>query len=313
MLSRCEHEVSKIAVRKWELCSFSIEREVHSPSKHVCVSLILNKMCDANCSPEADCTHEESLTCDIDEKSKQLCYTSLCAYDFDYVRFPQRAFEFVYAGDVLLDQDISDVGRLVWDAELVLAHYVDCLYGPPGGESLRGKRILELGAGTGLAGIVAARLGADVTVTEQAKLVGWLTKCVTANFPLDLIHERKVTPPTVSKLEWTSDWLVASEICDAIGGPFDLIIGADIFYIEVLWNAIIVTSTCCTAPGSTLLLSYEQRRSNVSAIFDQFDQLNDATRWKSNELTECDKPDGLLAMARSVANVKVWQVDRLPA
>lgn len=47
-------------------------------------------------------------------------------------------------------QDVADVGSVVWDAEVLLAHYLDLAYGP----LLRGMRVLELGAGTGLAGIV---------------------------------------------------------------------------------------------------------------------------------------------------------------
>lgn len=48
-------------------------------------------------------------------------------------------------------QDVADVGSVVWDAEVVLAHYLDLVYG----SKLRGRRVLELGAGTGLAGIVS--------------------------------------------------------------------------------------------------------------------------------------------------------------
>ena len=34
--------------------------------------------------------------------------------------------------------------------------------------ALRGKRVLELGSGTGLAGMVAAMLGATVCITDQS-------------------------------------------------------------------------------------------------------------------------------------------------
>lgn len=48
-------------------------------------------------------------------------------------------------------QDVADVGSVVWDAEVLLAHYLDQAYG----SRLNGMRVLELGAGTGLAGIVS--------------------------------------------------------------------------------------------------------------------------------------------------------------
>ncbi len=43
------------------------------------------------------------------------------------------------------------MGSVVWDAEVLLAHYLDRAYG----SRLQGMRVLELGAGTGLAGIVS--------------------------------------------------------------------------------------------------------------------------------------------------------------
>lgn len=54
--------------------------------------------------------------------------------------------------------EVGDVGCVVWDAALVLLKYMettdfDC------GRGWQGKRILELGAGTGVVGIQAAILG----------------------------------------------------------------------------------------------------------------------------------------------------------
>jgi hypothetical protein len=54
-------------------------------------------------------------------------------------------------------------GGAVWDAAVVLAQYVHSL----GSTALRGAAVIELGAGTGLPGIAAARLGADVTLTDR--------------------------------------------------------------------------------------------------------------------------------------------------
>lgn len=53
---------------------------------------------------------------------------------------------------------VGDVGCVVWDAALVLLKYMetadfDC------GRGWQGKRILELGAGTGVVGIQASILG----------------------------------------------------------------------------------------------------------------------------------------------------------
>ena len=57
--------------------------------------------------------------------------------------------------------EIGDVGCVVWDAALVLASYLETSdWLTNSRESLLlNKRVLELGAGTGLVGLQAAHLG----------------------------------------------------------------------------------------------------------------------------------------------------------
>ena len=56
---------------------------------------------------------------------------------------------------------IGDVGCVVWDAAIVLASYLetDDFMDQDGSNTLEGKRVLELGAGTGLVGLQAACSG----------------------------------------------------------------------------------------------------------------------------------------------------------
>ena len=55
---------------------------------------------------------------------------------------------------------IGDVGCVVWDAALVLTKFLEHnSYFPDG--FWKGKRVLELGAGTGIVGLGAAALGYD--------------------------------------------------------------------------------------------------------------------------------------------------------
>jgi len=56
-------------------------------------------------------------------------------------------------------------GVVLWPAAIALAHEVATR-----ADDFRGKRVLELGAGTGLPGIVAASLGAAVVQTDRAEL-----------------------------------------------------------------------------------------------------------------------------------------------
>eukprot|EP00193_Tetraselmis_chui_P005476 CAMPEP_0177755450 /NCGR_PEP_ID=MMETSP0491_2-20121128/2573_1 /TAXON_ID=63592 /ORGANISM="Tetraselmis chuii, Strain PLY429" /LENGTH=232 /DNA_ID=CAMNT_0019270949 /DNA_START=219 /DNA_END=913 /DNA_ORIENTATION=- len=56
-------------------------------------------------------------------------------------------------------------GAVVWDCGVMLAaHLIETL----GSEALKGKRVLEIGSGTGIAGIAAAACGAQVTLTDSA-------------------------------------------------------------------------------------------------------------------------------------------------
>src|SRR5215213_4433437 len=51
-------------------------------------------------------------------------------------------------------------GVVLWPAAIALGHEIACR-----AEAFRGRRVLELGAGTGLPGLVAATLGARVVQT----------------------------------------------------------------------------------------------------------------------------------------------------
>lgn len=57
---------------------------------------------------------------------------------------------------------LGDVGCVVWDAAIVLAKYLETktFYDPSTGVNMwAGRRVLELGAGTGVVGLMAATLG----------------------------------------------------------------------------------------------------------------------------------------------------------
>ena len=70
-------------------------------------------------------------------------------------------------GELSVAEDVHSAGPggCVWDASLALAHYVATELCREGG--LRGSRVVELGAGTGVPGLAAAKLGANVVVTDR--------------------------------------------------------------------------------------------------------------------------------------------------
>ncbi|XP_066560901.1 histone-arginine methyltransferase METTL23 isoform X2 [Amia ocellicauda] len=63
-------------------------------------------------------------------------------------------------------------GMYVWPCAVVLAQYVWWHW-----EELRGKTILEIGAGVSLPGVVAAKCGAQVLLSDSAELPKCLENC----------------------------------------------------------------------------------------------------------------------------------------
>lgn len=77
-------------------------------------------------------------------------------------KYFSREFELLSVQTTLeiLQHTYGDVGCVVWDAALVLAAYLDNL-NQKKANAFHGVKFLELGAGTGCVGFVAAALGYD--------------------------------------------------------------------------------------------------------------------------------------------------------
>lgn len=192
-----------------------------------------------------------------DEKSSPSCGNKdavikheLSNYDDALLYYPERAFEFTNAGKVLVKQSIADVGLTIWDAEVILAHYIDRL-------SLCGKRVLELGGGTCLAGVVCAKLGATVCTQDKEELT-WIAQ---ESFKMN----------DVSALSIGGLWgCECAAFIVAKHGYSDLIIMADVVYHKEHFAALFKTILACITEGGRIIISYEQRRADVSSFFHQF-------------------------------------------
>jgi predicted nicotinamide N-methyase len=97
---------------------------------------------------------------------------------------------------------------------LVLAGYLANKKVYPSG--LVGKRVIEIGAGCGVTGIVAARLGADIIMTDLADEMDILDRNVSEN-----LSEGERTKARTVELFWGED---ASHVAP----PFDIVLGADV-------------------------------------------------------------------------------------
>lgn len=115
-------------------------------------------------------------------------------------------------------------GSWVWGSAHVLSHYIFTRVESTSEFSfiLQGKTVLELGAGTGLSGLTASRLGADrVILTDLAPLLPGLRNNVEVNGLDDRVE--------VCELVWGSDEL-PSQISELRLNGVDLVLMSDVFY-----------------------------------------------------------------------------------
>ncbi|XP_061534250.1 protein N-lysine methyltransferase METTL21A [Phycodurus eques] len=162
--------------------------------------------------------------------------------------------------DIRIAQDWRKhgVAAVVWDAAVVM-----CMYLELGQVELKGKVSIELGAGTGLVGIVAALLGSKVTITDRKSALDFLSANVKGNLPSDLWES-----VAMSELSW-------GEGLDRYpAGGFDLVLGADIVYLEDTFVPLIKTLQHLCADATVVLLAcrirYERDTNFLNMLRQQF-------------------------------------------
>ncbi|XP_069020127.1 protein N-lysine methyltransferase METTL21A [Embiotoca jacksoni] len=162
--------------------------------------------------------------------------------------------------DLHLAQDWKKLGvaAVVWDAAVVM-----CMYLELGKVELKGKLAIELGAGTGLVGIVAALLGAQVTITDREPALDFLSANVKANLPTD-----SQGSAAVSELTWGEGLERYS------AGGFDLVLGADIVYLEHTFVPLLQTLEHLCSGTTVVLLAckirYERDTNFLSMLKQRF-------------------------------------------
>ena len=141
-------------------------------------------------------------------------------------------------------------GGVVWDA----AHCLVDLMHRLGPDAFRGQSVLELGAGCGYVGIVAARMGGVVTVTDRVDHIEHLRQNVKLN---GLEHSMRV-----AELEWSEP--MAADI----PANFDWILASDCVYEEDSHRPLAETLRRFTRPdGATVVLISQETRSDIHSSF----------------------------------------------
>lgn len=162
----------------------------------------------------------------------------------------ERSFEF--GGKTLtFFQNWNDVGvaAVVWDAAIILGRYLEKI-----AAELHGKKVIELGAGTGFAGIVASLLGGNVTITDRKMALNVTRMNVEGNLGKNHFIE-------IEELEWGQN-------VSSFSPPFDFVLGADIVYIEETFNDLLKTLQDLCDENSVVLLSCKIRYDRDKRFFE---------------------------------------------
>jgi methyltransferase-like protein 23 len=189
-----------------------------------------------------------------------------------HLRLGGHAWTIAHAGAVLSEEDEQRLlseersrapyGLALWPAAIALAHDLVSR-----AADLRGRSILELGAGTGLPGIVAATYGADVVQTDRldaALAIGRLNA------------ERNGAHSIRHRLADWSAWTDTE--C------YDVILGADVTYAPRLHPFLRTIFDTNLAPGGRLLLADPFRSASVRLLesMEQDGWKVSVTKWALN-------------------------------
>lgn len=178
------------------------------------------------------------------------------------LRIGERAWRILHTSAVLSYEDEyrflhgdspkMPYGVVLWPAAIALAHEL-------ASRTLAGKTLLELGAGTGLPGIVAASSGAKVVSTDRQEVALYISK---------LNAERNGVSSSVELRE--ADWAAWTD-----RDTYDVIVGSDIIYADSMHPHLRRIFETNLTPGGTVLLSDPFRKDSFAFL-----ESLEASGWK---------------------------------
>uniref|UniRef100_UPI00398F3998 elongation factor Ts, mitochondrial isoform X7 n=1 Tax=Pristiophorus japonicus TaxID=55135 RepID=UPI00398F3998 len=142
------------------------------------------------------------------------------------------------------------VAAPVWDAGLAL-----CQYFEEQKTSFCGKKVIELGAGTGIVGILAVLLGGDVTITDLPCALKQIKNNISANVPSSCAHRSQVCA-----LSWGRDH-------GRFPTDYDFVLGTDIVYLPETYSSLVQTLQHLAAHRATIYLASKMRREHETLLF----------------------------------------------
>ena len=142
----------------------------------------------------------------------------------------------------------------IWEASIVLANHLAAMPVDPK------RRLLEIGCGIGVAGIVAARCGHRVTMTEYNR-----DSLNFARANARVNHIPASTAPEIVALDWTKP---------ALEGRFQMILGSEVIYKEEYFEPLLALFRRYLMPGGEILLAEGLRKTSM-AFFERMSDVCD--------------------------------------
>nr|XP_025641702.1 protein N-lysine methyltransferase METTL21A isoform X5 [Arachis hypogaea] len=188
------------------------------------------------------------------------------------------------------DPNSKHLGTTVWDSSLVFAKFLErnCRKGRFSPAKLKGKRVIELGAGCGVSGFGMALLGCDVIVTDQKEVLPLLQRNVERNISRvmqknpDLNGDNSLQANIfflesfgsikVAELQWGDESHIK-----AVDPPFDYIIGTDVVYVEHLLEPLLQTILALSGPRTTILMDETYQHPSIQLFIMGFKNSAEST------------------------------------
>ena len=157
----------------------------------------------------------------------------------------------------------DETGHVAWQAMPILCQFI---LSPRAQSLIKGARVIELGAGIGVPGLLAGRVCGELTLTDNNDdVVNRLRENIALN-----VHELRCLPEhtRVANVLWGTDSLPLSDVAARRG--FDVVLGSDVVYSASSARTFLETAEYLMAqPNGVLMLAYVPRWPSVDrALFD---------------------------------------------
>jgi predicted nicotinamide N-methyase len=211
---------------------------------------------------------------------------SICMWKREWVVAAEGTPTLTLFEDTAIDG--KDGEHQLWPAGLILARFLESAeWGPA---RLRGKTVVELGAGAGLGAMTAAALGAHAAATEQANVMPYLMACVETN--------AAVAPCSAVVLDWGAASTGVLKDMTPCMVPADVVLVADCTYNSAMYPILLEAMVSITGPGSTVILAHDQ--ASVPVRNNMAKQFVHGTAAEYFDAVEIDVPETLPSRWRSL-------------